>query len=100
MRRPLAIALFAALLVGMGVAALLRAWGAFALAGLLAGGMAWYRIQVRRTEAGEQFFDGLGEETRLTSMQGGSPSELAAADARDAEGASAPTAPPSGTEPR
>ncbi len=79
--RPAAVAiLIPVLLAAMALAALLRLWGAMALIAMLTAGFVWYRIQVRRTEASEAFFEGMGEETRMTGMQGGSPSELAAAE--------------------
>lgn len=54
----------------------LHSWGGIALIVLGGAGIAWYRTQVARGEAAEQFFGDLGEETRLTGFQGGSPSEL------------------------
>jgi hypothetical protein len=54
----------------------LHSWGGFALLALLAGGYAWYRVQVARGEAAERFFGDPGEDTRLTALQGGSPSEM------------------------
>jgi hypothetical protein len=53
-----------------------RSWGGVVLVGVMAAGYAWYRVQVARGEAAEQFFGDLGEDTRLTSFQGGSPSEM------------------------
>lgn len=54
----------------------LRSWGGVALVVLAAAGFAWYRVQVARGEAAERFFGDAGEDTRLTSFQGGSPSEM------------------------
>ena len=45
---------------------------------VMAAGYAWYRLQVARNAAAEKFFDAMGEETRLTGLQGGSPSEMPA----------------------
>lgn len=58
------------------VALYLRAWGLLALAVVGGVGFAWYRIQVARSAAAEKFFGDVGEETRLTAFQGGSPSEM------------------------
>ena len=71
------------LLAGAAVAALLllalswylHSWGGPALVAVAAGGYAWYRSQVRRGQ-GDQFFNDLGEETRLTGFQAGAPSEM------------------------
>jgi len=54
----------------------LQSWGGVALLLLAGAGAAWYRAQVARGEAAEQFFGDAGEDTRLTSFQGGSPSEM------------------------
>jgi len=54
----------------------LHSWGGPALLAVAAGGYGWYRTQVARGQSGEQFFNDLGEETRLTGFQGGSPSEM------------------------
>lgn len=73
--RSLAIAALAA----AGVLALswyLHSWGGVALVALAAAGYAWYRVQVERGEDAERFFGDAGEDTRLTSFQGGSPSEM------------------------
>ena len=77
MKRPaslLPVAVAAALVLGL--SAWLRSWGGLALLAVLAAGFAWYRVQVARGEAAEQFFGEVGEDTRLTSFQGGSPSEM------------------------
>lgn len=68
------VALVVAVLLG--VAWWQRSWGALAL--LLVGGIGWgwYRTQVRRSAAAQEFFGDVGEETRLTGFQGGSPSEM------------------------
>jgi hypothetical protein len=69
--------LLAVVFAGLLAAALWsRAWGAAALLLVTAAGLAWYRVQVSRAEAAEQFFGEGGEETRLTGFQGGSPSEM------------------------
>jgi hypothetical protein len=54
----------------------LRSWGGLVLLAAVGGAFAWYRIQVARSEAADQFFGDAGEETRLTGFQGGSPSEM------------------------
>ena len=54
----------------------LHSWGGVALLAIAAGAYAWYRTQVARGEAAEQFFGDVGEDTRLTQLQGGSPSEM------------------------
>jgi hypothetical protein len=54
----------------------LRSWGGVALVAIAAAVYAWYSIQVARSEAAERFFGDAGEDTRLTSFQGGSPSEM------------------------
>lgn len=74
-KRLLTAAIVAALLL-LAVSIYLRSWGGVALLLVAAGGLAWYRIQVARGEAAEQFFGDAGEDTRLTSFQGGSPSEM------------------------
>ena len=62
----------------LALSAWLRSWGGVALVALAAAGFAWYRVQVARSEDGEQFFGGVGEDTRLTGFQAGSPSEMPA----------------------
>lgn len=52
----------------------LQSWGALALLFVGAVGWGWYRMQVARSAAAEQFFGDAGEETRL-SVRGGLPSE-------------------------
>lgn len=54
----------------------LHSWGGIALVLVGAAGLAWYRAQVARGEAAERFFGDAGEDTRLTSFQAGSPSEM------------------------
>jgi hypothetical protein len=54
----------------------LHSWGGLALVVVAVAGYAWYRVQVARGEAAERFFGDAGEDTRLTSFQGGSPSEM------------------------
>lgn len=73
-RRLAAIAIAAGLVLVL--SAWLHSWGGIALLVVAAGGYAWYRIEVARGEAAEQFFGEGGEDTRLTSLQGGSPSEM------------------------
>jgi len=75
--RLLAFAVLAACLV-LAVAWYLHSWGGVALVAVGAAAFAWYRAQVARGEAAERFFGDAGEDTRLTSFQGGSPSELPA----------------------
>jgi hypothetical protein len=53
-----------------------RSWGALALLVVGGVGWVWYRMQVARTEAAERFFADVGEDTRLTALQGASPSEM------------------------
>jgi hypothetical protein len=60
----------------LGLSLWLHSWGGLALIALGAAGFAWYRTQVARGEAAEQFFGDMGEETRLTGLQGGPASEL------------------------
>jgi hypothetical protein len=69
----------------------LHSWGGVTLIALGAAGVAWYRMQVARGEAAEQFFGDLGEETRLTGFQGGPGSELPPEHARPG---AAPNEPP------
>ena len=55
----------------------LRSWGGVALLVLAAAGFAWYRVQVARgQQEADQFFADGGEDTRMTSFQAGSPSEM------------------------
>lgn len=78
MTRSQRLTAFAAL-VALGLLALsiyLRSWGGIALLAVAAAGFAWYRVQVARGQAAEQFFGDAGEDTRLTGFQGGSPSEM------------------------
>jgi hypothetical protein len=69
-----AAAIVAALLLALSL--YLHSWGGIALLAVAAAGYVWYRIQVARGEAAERFFGDAGEDTRLTSFQGGSPSEM------------------------
>ncbi|HEY8357579.1 MAG TPA: hypothetical protein VIL30_08980 [Ramlibacter sp.] len=69
--------LLAAGLALVATAALFQAWGLLALLLVGGGGFAWYRLQVARSAASEEFFGDMGEETRLTGLQG-APSELPA----------------------
>ena len=73
--RLIAAAAIAAALV-LGLSLYLHSWGGLVLVAVAAAGGAWYRVQVARGEAAEQFFGDLGEETRMTSFQQGSPSEM------------------------
>lgn len=73
--RLLAAAALAALLL-LALSLYLRSWGGVILIFLVGAGYGWYRTQVARSEAAEEFFGDLGEETRLTSFQAGSPSEM------------------------
>ena len=78
MKRParlLAAAAIAAVLV-LALSWYLHSWGGLALIAVSAAGYAWYRAQVARGEAAERFFGDAGEDTRLTAIQGGSPSEM------------------------
>ena len=77
MNHPKFLLAFAALaaLVLVGVSLYLGMWGGLVLVAVAAAGLAWYRLQVARGREGDQFFD-QGEDTRLTQMQGGSPSEM------------------------
>ena len=70
-----AIALAAAAVV-LALSWYLHSWGGVALVALGVAGYAWYRVQVARGEDAERFFGDAGEDTRLTSFQGGSPSEM------------------------
>lgn len=77
--KPPRILIAAAVATALGLLALsawLHSWGGVALVVLGTAGLTWYRIQVARGEAGEQFFGDFGEETRLTGMQAGSASEM------------------------
>jgi hypothetical protein len=75
--KPVLVALAAiAVLAVVALSLYLHSWGGLALLALVAGGYAWYRAQVARGEAAEQFFGDVGEDTRLTSFQAGSPSEM------------------------
>lgn len=51
-------------------------WGALVMAVVGAALFGWYKLSVARSAAAEKFFDGAGEETRLTGIQGHSPSEM------------------------
>jgi hypothetical protein len=72
--RIFAAAALAALLL-LALSFYLHSWGGPALVAVAAAGYAWYRAQVKRPAA-DQFFNDLGEDTRLTGFQGGSPSEM------------------------
>lgn len=74
-KRFAALASLVALLL-IGLSLYLRSWGGVALVVIAAAGLAWYRVQVARGEDEERFFGDAGEDTRLTSFQGGAPSEM------------------------
>jgi O-antigen ligase len=69
-----AAAVVAVLLVA--VSLYMKLWGGVVLVIVAAAAFAWYRLQVARSEAADQFFGDQGEDTRLTQFQGGSPSEM------------------------
>lgn len=71
----LALAGGAALVTGRGSLA-----GALLLAGFVLGGYAVYRMRAARSADAARFFGDMGEDTRLTSLQGQAPSELPAAE--------------------
>jgi len=58
------------------IAGYFRYWGAIALVAVLLGGYLWMRWRNSRHHDTEKFFEDAGEETRLTNIQGGSPSEM------------------------
>ena len=79
MNRPTRLLVTGAVLAAVLVLILswyLHSWGGIALVLVAAAGLAWYRAQVARGEAAERFFGDAGEDTRLTSFQAGSPSEM------------------------
>jgi Flp pilus assembly protein TadB len=73
---PALVAIAFALAAAFAVAAYFHLWGVLAFTAVAVLGYLWYRIQVARSAAAEKFFDGFAEETRLTGMQGASPSEM------------------------
>lgn len=73
-RSTLVIAAVAAAVAG--VAAYYRYWGAIALVAVLMAGYGWMRWRATRNPVTEKFFEDMGEETRMTHIQGGSPSEM------------------------
>ena len=76
-KRPRLLAAAAVVALALlGLSFYLHSWGGVTLLALIGGGYAWYRMQVARSEAAEQFFGEAGEDTRLTSFQAGSPSEM------------------------
>jgi hypothetical protein len=85
----LAVAVVAAALV-LALSWYLHSWGGPALVAVAAAGYAWYRVQVARGEAAERFFGDAGEDTRLTSFQGGSPSEMPNIDREPRDGNAPP----------
>lgn len=92
MKRPnrLLVAAAVAALLLLAVAIYFQSWGGVALIVLVAAGYAWYRAQVARGEAAEQFFGDMGEETRLTGFQAGSPSEMPTTDRATLDAAERP----------
>ncbi|MBE7369595.1 hypothetical protein [Ramlibacter pallidus] len=60
----------------LALSAYLRSWGGVALVALGAAAFAWYRVQVAKGAEDDAFFGDAGEDTRLTSFQAGSPSEM------------------------
>jgi hypothetical protein len=74
-QRLILAAALAALLV-LAVSLYFHLWGGFVLLAVAGAGLAWYRLQVARGQAADQFFGDQGEDTRLTQFQGGSPSEM------------------------
>ena len=60
----------------LGLSLYLHSWGGIVLLVLGAAAIAWYRAQVAEGEAAERFFGDMGEETRVTTFQGGPASEL------------------------
>lgn len=75
-RAILAALVALATLLVLALSLYLHSWGGVALLAVVGGGYAWYRVQVARGEAAQEFFGDAGEDTRLTSFQGGSPSEM------------------------
>lgn len=75
--RTIAAAVLASTVL-LGLSAYLHSWGGVILVLLGAAGIVWYRAQVAEGEAAERFFGDMGEETRVTTFQGGSASELPA----------------------
>jgi hypothetical protein len=73
--RFLLVAILAVAIV-LGISLYLRLWGGIALVVVAAIGVAWYRMQVAQAQATEQFFGDAGEDTRVTGLQGASPSEM------------------------
>ena len=75
-RKRLILAATVAALLVLGLSWYMHSWGGVVLVTVAGAGFAWYRVQVARGEAAEQFFGDVGEDTRLTSFQAGSPSEM------------------------
>lgn len=92
MKRPnrLLVAAAVAALLLLALALYFQSWGGVALIVLVAAGCAWYRVQVARGEAAQQFFGDMGEETRLTGFQAGSPSEMPTTDRATLDAAERP----------
>jgi hypothetical protein len=77
MARTPSLVLFGIVILALLLGAIwFRSWGGLALVVVGAIGVIWYRMQVARNAAAEDFFGDAGEETRLTGFQGGSPSEM------------------------
>jgi hypothetical protein len=75
--RPVTLALLLAAMVAVGYAATQSGWGGgVALLLLFVVGLLIYRARAKRAASSEKFFGDPGEETRMTSIQGGSPSEM------------------------
>ena len=75
-RQRLVLAATLAALLVLAVSLYFRLWGGFVLLAVAAAGLAWYRLQVARGRAADQFFGDQGEDTRLTQLQADSPSEM------------------------
>jgi hypothetical protein len=73
--RFLVAALVAAAIL-LAVSLYLHLWGGIAMIVVAAAGIAWYRMQVSQAQDTERFFGDAGEDTRVTGLQGVSPSEL------------------------
>lgn len=76
MDRIISLLLAAALLALLLMAILHESWGGFALVAAATVAWLWYRTRVARSTAAEQFFNDPGEETRVTGIQPGPPSEM------------------------
>lgn len=65
-----------AALLALGLSLYLQLWGGVVFVIVAAAGYFWYQVQVARGRQHDQFFADAGEDTRLTQLQGGSPSEM------------------------